>query len=169
MRRIALAAVMATGVMGVCAAPGSAAATRAEYIAQVDPICQPFVTPEKNAYTAYRKDYKEWQRRLSRGTQKAWEGQTHQVYLSLFRYVDLRATLTDQITAVSPAREDAATVSQWLTDRNRSERYAFSAAFAFEAFKFKRYYKLVARSNKYDAAGYNAISGFGFQACGVSA
>jgi hypothetical protein len=39
MRRATLAIVLALGLIAVVASPASAAATRAEYIAQVDPIC----------------------------------------------------------------------------------------------------------------------------------
>ena len=159
------AALLTIGVAAV--PPAHAASTHAEYIAQVDPICQTFVRPENKAAKAYYKNYKEWVRRLSKGTLKGWVRQTKRTGRSLRRFIQIDANLTDQIAAVPAPAEDAETVGTWLDYRNKAERYAYSAANAFLAFKFERFYKQLARANKATARGIRTISGFGFQVCGV--
>jgi hypothetical protein len=167
MRKAVIPFVLSVGLVAVWAAPADAASTRAEYIAQVDPICQAFAPRWHNAATAYRKNFKEWERRLTKGTLKGWVSQTDRTFRWLRRLVQIDAGLTDQIAAVPPAPEDAGTVSTWRTNRNKAERWAYSAALAFGGFKFDRFDKLIDRAGRFQAAGYRAISGFGFQVCGV--
>jgi hypothetical protein len=168
MRKAVMPLVLSMGLIAVWAAPADAASTRAEYIAQADPICQSFVGPATDAATAYRKDYKEWERRLTKGKLKPWVRQTHRTFRSLRRLVQLTAALTDQITAVTPPPEDAGTVNAWLINRNKSERWAYSAALAFDGFKFDRFYKLIDRAIRFQNAAFRTIDGFGFQVCGVN-
>ena len=53
MRKAVMPFVLSVGLIAVWAAPADAASTRAEYIAQVDPICQSFVGPESSALSAF--------------------------------------------------------------------------------------------------------------------
>jgi hypothetical protein len=168
MRKAVVPFVLSMGLIAVWASPADAATTRAEYIAQVDPICQSFVGPVNGAAKTYRKNFKEWERRLTKGTLKAWVRQTDRTFRSLRRLVQLDAGLTDQIAAATPPPEDAGTVNAWLTNRNKSERWAYSAALAFGGFKFDRFYKLIDRAIRFQDAAFRTISGFGFQVCGVS-
>jgi hypothetical protein len=154
--------------VGVAATPASAASTRAEYVAQVDPICQSFVGPTVSAGSAYNKDYKEWTRRLSKGTLKGWVRQTRRTARSLGRFNELHAALTEQIAAVPPPAADVAAISTWLDDRRQADVFSVSAASAFGHFKFAQFHKKINQANAADAAGVTAISGFGFLACGVS-
>jgi hypothetical protein len=164
-RAIALAP-LAISVLAIT--PAHAASTRAEYIAQVDPICQSFVGRINDARTSYNRDYKRWARDLDHGSLKNWERQTHRTFQSLRALVGIEAGLTDQIAAVPPPAEDAATVNAWLTGRNKAERFGYSAALAFDSFKFDLSRKRINQSNKAFASGLKAISGFGFQTCGVT-
>jgi hypothetical protein len=168
MRKAVMPFVLSMGLFAVGAAPAHADSTRAEYVAQVDPICQAFAPRLHNAGEAHRKNFKEWERRLTKGSLKAWVRQTDRTFRSLRRLVQINAGLTQQIAAVPPPPEDAGTINTWLTDRNRSERWAYSAALAFSGFKFDRFYKLIGRAVRLQDAGYRIISGFGFQVCGVS-
>ena len=161
-------ATTALAIALIAAPTAHAASTRAEYIAQVDPICQSFGPSLHKAQKAYSKEYKEWERRLSKGTLKGWERQTHRTSQALRAFVQIDAGLTDQIAAVPPPAADAGTANAWLTGRNNGERWAFAAAKAFDRFKFNRFDKQLVRANKEYAAGLRAISGFGFQVCGVS-
>ena len=71
MRRAVITAVLSVGVIAVGAAPARAASTRAEYIAQVDPICESFVGTHDAAVKAYNKDAKRWEHLAGKGTLKA--------------------------------------------------------------------------------------------------
>jgi hypothetical protein len=72
MRKAFMPFVLSVGLIAVWAAPANAASTRAEYIAQVDPICQSFVAPENAAFRSYRKNDKRWFHLASSGSLKAW-------------------------------------------------------------------------------------------------
>jgi sensor domain CHASE-containing protein len=167
MRRTVIAAVLSVGMIAVGVAQAGAASTRTEYIAQVDPICQSFVGSINDARTAYNKNHKRWGRDLNHGSLKRWERQTHRTFQSLGTLVQIEAALTDQIAAVPPAAEDAATINAWLTGRNKAERFGYSAALAFDSFKFDLFGKRLNQSNRAFATGIKAIFGFGFQTCGV--
>lgn len=159
-------AVMATVLAGV--APAHAASTRAEYIGQVDPICQASVAPMDTAASAYKRNYKRWVRGLFHGTLKAWVKQTGRTARSLSQLNLLHTAVTNQIAAVPPLASDAGTIGTWLNDRRQAEAFATSAAAAFSRFKFDRFDKQLRRAGDADAAGVMAIAGFGFQVCGVS-
>jgi hypothetical protein len=168
MRKAVMPFVVSVGLIGVGAAPADAASTRADYVAQVDPICQSFAGPVNDAAKTYRKNFKDWERRLTKGSLKGWVRQTGRTFRSLRHLVQVNAGLTDQIAAVTPPAEDAGTINTWLTNRNKAERWAYSAALAFDGFKFDRFDKLNRRAGRAEDAGYRAISGFGFRVCGVS-
>jgi hypothetical protein len=168
MRKAVMPFVLSVGLIAVWAAPAEAASTRAEYIAQVDPVCQAFAPQVNDAAEAYGKNVKELGRRSTKGTLKGWVRQTDRTFRSLRRLVQINAGLTDQIAAVPPTAEDAVTVNTWLTNRNKAERWAYSAAQALGGIKIGRYFKLIARAGRAEAAGFRAIAGFGFQVCGVS-
>ena len=53
MRRALISSVLSIGLIAFGASPADATLTRAEYIAQLDPICQAFVGPETNAVGAF--------------------------------------------------------------------------------------------------------------------
>lgn len=166
LRGIVAAALLATGVAGVT--PAHAASTRAEYIAQVDPICQASVAPMDAAATAYNRNYKRWVRVLMHGSVKAWVKQTGRTARSLSQFTLVHASMTNQIAAVPPVPSDAGTISTWLNDRRQAEAFATSAATAFSRFKFDRFDKQIRRANLAEDAGIRAVAGFGFQVCGVS-
>jgi hypothetical protein len=140
------------------------ASTRAEYVAQVDPVCQSFVGPVNDAKTAYKR----WVRDLSKGTLHNWVRQTARTAISLRRLNHVHAGLTDQIAAIPPFSEDAATLATWLNDRRQVEAFADSAALAFGLFKFDRFRAQLRQAGVAEEAGIRAVSGFGFQVCGVT-
>ena len=170
MRKALIPFVVSVGLVAVWAAPADAASTRAEYIAQVDPICQPFVGPESAAYKAYRKNTKREGHLAGKGTLKAWLNATRRTSKSLTRFVQLDVTLVEQIAAVPPPATDAGTVGTWLDDRRKANGHAASAAAALNrpVPAVGEYFKQVKRANVWAAATQRAIDGFGFTVCGVT-
>jgi hypothetical protein len=169
MRKAVMPFVLSMGLIAVWASPADAASTRAEYIAQVDPICQPFVGPENVAYKAYRKNAKRWDHLAVSGSLKAWLNATRRTSKSLTRFVQLDVTLVEQIAAVPPPAADAGTVGTWLDDRRQANALTASAAAALNRPipGIDKYFKQVKRANAWAAAAQRAIDGFGFQVCGV--
>jgi hypothetical protein len=168
MRRALIVLVVSMGLIAGIAAQAEGASTRAEYVAQVDPICQAFAGPQIKAGKAFTKNYKLWVRDLSHGTLKNWVRQTDRTARSLRHFDQIHASLTDQIAGVPPLPDDAGTVDTWLNDRRQADAFSEAAASAFGHFKFDRFRRLVRRANQADGAGADAISGFGFQVCGVT-
>jgi hypothetical protein len=149
----------------VAAAPAQAASTRAEYVAQVDPICQAFRGTASDADSAFIKNAKRWERLARRGTLKAFVRQTNRLAGSLLRFTQIHMAVTDQIATVPPPAADAGTVSTWLNFRRQSDAFSTSAASALKHFKFKRFFKQNGRSGKAEAAGRATIAPFWFQVC----
>ncbi|HEY6638226.1 MAG TPA: hypothetical protein VIZ61_11140 [Solirubrobacterales bacterium] len=154
--------------MLVGVAPAHAASTRAEYIGQVDPICQASVAPMATAASAYKRNYKRWVRLLFHGTANAWVKQTGRTARSLSQLNLVHAAVTNQIAAVPPLASDAGMIGTWLNDRRQAEAFSSSAAAAFGRFKFDRFDKKLRRADAADRAGVMTIAGFGFQVCGAS-
>ena len=170
MRRVAIGAVVSVGVIAVGVPPANAAATRAEYIAQVDPICQSFVGPENVAFRAYVRNSKREGHLAGSGSLKAWLKATRRTSKSLTGYVQIDLSLLDQIAAVPPFAADVGTIGTWLNYRRQADAFAAAAAAALNrpVPQIGKYFKRVKQTNaSVDAAG-RAIAGFGFQVCEVS-
>jgi hypothetical protein len=164
-----LRGALAVGLLAiplVAIAPAQAATTRAEYVAQVDPICRANLVPWQKTVATDVKTFKTWARLNNRGTFKAWVRQTHKHARALERHVRVHASLTAQISAVPPPAEDAHLVATWLMYRNEYERLTQSAAKAFDAFKFKKSNKLTGRAIKASAKEWDAAASLGLlEAC----
>ena len=102
MRKALIPFVVSVGLIAIWASPANAASTRAEYIAQVDPICQSFVGPENAAAKAYHRNYKRMIHDASSGTLKRWVKQTRRTVGSLTRWDQIHSNMTEQIAAVPP-------------------------------------------------------------------
>ena len=167
MRRAVVVLVLSTGMIAVLAAPAYAASTRAEYVAQVDPICQAFRGPASAADSAYIKNYKRWLRVARKGTVKAFVRQTNRTAGSLLGFTQIHMSVTDQIATVPPPAADAGTVSTWLNYRRQSDAYSAKAASALKKFAFKGFFKQNDHADAAEAAGRVTIAPFGFHVCAV--
>jgi hypothetical protein len=168
MHRAVTAFVLSVGLIAAGAAPAVADSTRAEYIAQVDPICQAFVGPERDAGKTFIKNVKRWARLAESEKVKPFVRQTRRTASSLDRLVQIDVRLTDQIAAVPPPAADAGTIGTWLNYRREADGLLSSAASAFRHFKFRLFLKRAGAADAASTASIRTISGFGFQVCGVS-
>jgi hypothetical protein len=169
MRKAVIPFVLSMGLIAASAAPADAASTRAEYIAQVDPICQSFVGLENNAYRAYRRNSKRWFHLASSGTLKAWLSASRRTSKTLMRLTRIDVSLNHQIAAVLPPAADAGTIGTWLNYRRRADAFSAAAAAALNhpLVQVGEYFKRIKRTNASIAAAQRAVDGFGFQVCGV--
>ena len=168
-RRAAIAFVLSTALLVIWAVPADAASTRAEYIAQVDPICESFVGTHDAAVKAYNKDAKRWEHLAGKGTLKAWLKATRRASRSLTRLTQIEESLYEAFAAVPPPAADAVTIGTWLDDRRRSTALSASAAAALNrpVPELGKVFKKIKHANAALAAADRAIEGFGFQVCGV--
>jgi hypothetical protein len=146
----------------------SAASTRGEYIAQVDPICVTFVGPENDAAKAFIKNAKRLGRVGNSGHAKAFVRQLRRTAGSLSRLGRVDLALNNQIAAVPPPAADAPTIGAWLDGRREADGLLESAASALGQFKPRLYLKRFKRAFAVNDAANELVSGFGFQVCGVT-
>ena len=112
---------VATALVALAIGSGAAygASTRAEYVAQVDPICQAAATPARQAFGAFFKAVKN-----KKGGANALQHPkvvSHQVRIpaaKLYRRLSvIYGAMNAQIAAVAPTPDDAARVAAWLSLR----------------------------------------------------
>jgi hypothetical protein len=166
MRKAVLPFVLSVGLIAVWAAPAEAASTRAEYIAQVDPICQAAAAPLSQADQAVSKSYKSF---LRPGTYsvKQFSRKAKRLARSMNRRAAVYSSVTEQIAAVPPPAEDAATVSAWLDHRRQAATLERSAASALTRLALSKAAKRIRQAGAADDAADKSISGFGFKFCHV--
>jgi hypothetical protein len=100
--------------LAIAAAPASAATSRADWVAQVDPICQNGQAQEAVAaqplIRAVKRDKKHRSRKTSRKAERA-------VVAFFFQYANIERAVDAQIATVPPAPDDVSLVQVWLRAR----------------------------------------------------
>lgn len=154
-------------VIAVAPSTAGAASTRAEYIAQVDPICQSFVVPVSNSFKAYHRAFKAMNRRAKIGPLKAFVKSIRRTANTLNDVAQTHLSMLQQIAAVAPPVADLTTINAWTTALGQEQANEVAATTALRQLRFGVFLK---RLNQADAAvngATAAISGFGFTVCGV--
>jgi hypothetical protein len=153
---------LAITLVALSPAPASAASTRAEYVAQVDPICHGIEVKEIAATRIFKRRIRHLHVRPVDLESKPVRRAAVRFYRSVLR--SFRSGF-DQIAAVPPAPGDEAVVSAWLQGLRKFER------------RFQRVIPLVARgeerkagralSRAFKVAGQAdlRVQDFGFQHC----
>jgi hypothetical protein len=154
-------------IAAVCmsAAPAQAATSRAEYIAQVDPICQSVMPSLDQTWAAYNRNYKHWIRQATHGTLKAWVKQTRRTAAALNRLNQVEISLTNQLAAIPPAPGDEAVIGTWLSYRRQSDGLGMAAAVALNHIQVSKFFKLARQADKAAYAGVQVAETVGFQVC----
>jgi hypothetical protein len=121
MKRLTLAIVVIA--LAITTSTASAAATRAEYVAQVEPICQAGVAQEEAAARPVVKKLKQLQKRQRQAhSRKARRRFAKRELRLIAGFYDLVARVeqdvTAQIATVPPAIEDTSLIGVWLRVRN---------------------------------------------------
>jgi hypothetical protein len=167
-RRAACLSASALVVGALAAAPASAASTRAEYIAQVDPICQSFVGPLTNAFGAYHKNFKRLNRAAKFGPVKAFVKSARRTARSLNAVAGLHASMIGQIAAVPPVPADAAIVNAWLSALRAEQSAEAAAVTALLHFRIGAFFNQLNAADGDVNAAQQAVQGFGFAVCEVT-
>jgi hypothetical protein len=163
-------ALVSVGVLCAIAAPNAhAATTRAEYVAQVDPICQAGLAQESVAEQRLNKQI----RRLKKheGSRKARARSLRRQSRALRQFLNVVVAVEQgvnaQIATVPPATEDTSLVQVWL--RVRSEELDLSRRMS-RAFAKDRlfaglglFFDLLAKADE----EFDLVQDFGFKYCTV--
>jgi hypothetical protein len=160
---IALAIALIALVVG--ATPAGAASTRAEYVAQVDPMCQAALPQLASTQKAFERKLTAINKRVKSGRFKGILRLITSAARSLNAYTTVHANLTTQISGVPPAPPDVSAVNGWLQNRRNAESFGTSAASSLKHAKFRQFARQLNQAAAADQAGIAQISGFGFQFC----
>ena len=167
-RRRPLIALAITAIaLAITVPPAYGASTRAEYVAQVDPICQTAAKPEAKAYygqvRANRKLYLQIQAGVPR--RRAYEHYFRRAVRFIRRRERVYSGETTQISAVPPAPGDEQVVGQWLQKRVESAELLDRAIVAAHRRKFSNMAGFEDFAGAAEADGENFVADFGFRYC----
>jgi hypothetical protein len=135
----------------------------------VDPICQSVVDPANIAVNTEEQSLNKWL--WNGGAHRQGEGvensdETVRRIAGWARPVARRSHCSDR-GGTAPAGR-CQTVGRWLDGRRQSEALAASAASALRKFKTRVFSKRFRAAGDSYQTSLRAISGFGFQVCGVT-
>lgn len=145
------------------AAPAQGAATRVEYVAQVDPICKAAGPQLKKALAGVKPprgakikslDPKKGLKRIARSTGKLF-GRMHKVL----------DAMTSQVAAVPAAPGDELIVANWILNRRSAEDLLGRAARAGKHGKFFQMFGLLGGYTEAEEAATASVRDFGFRHC----
>jgi hypothetical protein len=160
-----MVAVVPLTIGAITAVSAFASSTRAEYVAQVDPICQ-------KAHLAEKREARRFKRQIRHLIRKGLDldHPTKAALHALVGFADRAARIArgafGQIAAVPPAPGDEATVTEWLRLRSKATNYFHRAYHAFARNqKPHQFRRLLGKS---DSAGLDAdslVQDWGFEHC----
>jgi hypothetical protein len=159
-----IALVITMIALAITATPAHGASTRAEYVAQVDPICKSELRTEKAVIRPAKKRY---DRLVKRGLDP--DKPSKPIGRLVIRVYDHLAQIQreadSQIATVPPAPGDESTVTTWLQDRAAFTRQFKQAGHAFGHQKLRRFYRLILGAYEHDERAEELIQDFGFSSC----
>jgi hypothetical protein len=151
MRRAVIGAALSVGVIAVGAAPANGAATRAEYIAQVDPTCQ--VTIDAEGQAAGPKGFVG---PLNHGHYKAAGRSMRRVFAAFGPGVE-------QVAALEPPAADAQLIATWVQDLRAQVPLGNRVAGSLIKNRLPR--KLLGRLGKLNRRTQALVASYGFTSC----
>jgi hypothetical protein len=150
--------------MAFTAAAAQAASTRAEYVAQVDPVCQQALMAEKTADKTFHRRIKKAEQQLKLGRHPKAARSVLLRYYGRLRQID--RNLDGAIAPIPPAPGDEPTIQTWLAQRERSIDLQRRAMRALRGFKLRRYFHFFFGALRSDFAALDTVRDFGFAYCG---
>jgi hypothetical protein len=168
MRKVVMPLALSMALIAVSAGPAQAASTRAEYIAQVDPICRSYAGSLHHAEGTYNRSWDRLTKVAGSGTLSEFNQQIKRVIRALSHFSSLHTSLTDRIEEAEAPPEDTGTVEVWIAERRQMANYLWSAGNALGRHKINRFFRQIHRANAAASRGHRTVAGFGFQVCGVT-
>jgi hypothetical protein len=170
-RRLLPGLLPALLVLSVSVPAAGAAATRAEYVAQVDPICQAGQRDMRVEAKRQNPAIKKIRQKLEQG---GLSRQREELLLGKLAAKEFAPTLkvfprvTTQITAVVPAPGDESLVAGWLSARQVYSRLIERAIHAARQGKTPTYNRHIENGTAKLIEGEIPVEGFGFRFCLLS-
>jgi hypothetical protein len=164
MRRATAGPVMVLLAVLVCAPAARATSTRAEYVAQVDPICHAAPVTDKAAARRFKKRAHQLIRRGMDPDHPSPAGMRAVVrFYSQVARVQRGANA--DIASVAPAPGDEALISQWLRIRSKVPERLGQFIRSFSAGQDHKARRAISRAFKADFEAYSLMQDFGFSHC----
>jgi hypothetical protein len=157
--------------LAIAVAPASAATTRAEYVAQVDPICQNGQAQEAVAAQPLLRATKRAKKHRNRKTSR----KADRALLAYFaQYSNIERAVNIQISTIPTAPDDVSLIQVWLRVRGEtqdSESQIFNTSLNPKAgFKgLVRFFALLGRALIRQQEAVDMVRDFGFQYCSQTA
>jgi hypothetical protein len=156
-----LALAITAIALSIMATSAHGASTRAEYVAQVDPLCQSSPVQVRQALRRHHLPTVLFLEDLRSGNRKAQLriAKAFQVTIKLDRLV------VEQIAGIASPPGDEATIAKWVADLRLYVANEGKAVRAIRANKSGRAYKLIVRALPPLIEDNGALKPFGFQHC----
>jgi hypothetical protein len=164
-----IAPATVTVALAITATAASAATTRAEWVAQVDPICQngqaqeavagqPLIRAAKRANKNHGSKGKKSAKKLVR------------IFIRYFQqYAAIEHSVNDRIATIPPAPDDVSLVQVWLRARNELldiQNQFFTQTLHLKGLKgFNEFFELVIQLAGREQETVDLVRDFGFQYC----
>jgi hypothetical protein len=172
MRRLgAPLAIAALAVAAAMPSPASAASTRGEYLAQIEPICQ---QANEQAKRQAQKINRALKKSLKKAATQEKNGKPGDVFADVFILAVIKLVgpdnrlferTTARIAAVPPAAGDEAVVTAWLTGRTESTELVWDALRAGKHHKANRMFGLLDASTEALRKAQQPVQAFGLNHC----
>jgi hypothetical protein len=172
-------------LVGLTATPSYGAATRAEYVAQVDAICQTSIQQVSAARQRGNRLVKKQNRRIAKQDKRlentgrfsaakkirarAGKQLGRAFHLTLGVPASIWDGFTNQIAAVAPALSDEATVAGWLASRRTYVQLIYGVIRTARHGKVFEVLPKILDAAHVRHQGEQLIAGFGFTYCGTNA
>jgi hypothetical protein len=156
--RRAIGVLITVTILAAATTTADAAASRAEYVAQVDPICRAAGPPVFKAFVQYSKAAQ--RKRVTNQNDPKLVGPAVRFFADLER---IYGGLTSSIATVPPAPGDETIVAAWLQARETVRQNLDRARRLAKNRNLKRANRLTGRAGWGKAS--NIVSAFGFKYC----
>jgi hypothetical protein len=163
-RARSLVALTTTMIALATTSTAHAAATRAEYVAQVEPICQTAYFAEKAAYKIFQRRIKKAAQQIRRHGRPRKDARST-LFSFYGRMRQVSRTMDAAIQPIPPAPGDEAAVQAWLAGRERSITLNARALRALRRAKSRRFLTLFFKGIDTEGAAVSSVQDFGFSYC----
>jgi hypothetical protein len=166
---VLIALAIAAIALAIIAAPASAAASRAEWVAQVEPICHAAQKPTFKAYHAFFRGLDKLglvggSPEISKRQARSSDRLLGTFYLHA---TNIYSRTTAQLSTVAPGPGDESAIGAWIAGRNQASLLGTQAGRAAKHLKVKRAFHLADRAVTAGDDATTPVAGFGLHFCAL--
>lgn len=156
--------VLLLALLAITAAPAQAASTRAEYVAQVEPLCKAAQKPTFKAYSRLFKSVPIEGERITKSIARRTQFALAKFYTQIS---NIFGRTSARIAAVAPAQGDEGTVAAWLAGRDQARILGLQAGRVARHGKLRRAVRIVDRATSESDHAAGLVSDYGFTWCAL--